>query len=393
MALSGAMSTGISGLKAHMDALSVVGNNVANVNTYGYKAGRVTFKESIYSTIAAGSAGTPNVGGTNPQQIGYGTSIGTIDLDMSTGSLESTGRALDCMINGDGFFMVGGKNPTYPVDPESLQLTRVGDLKVDANGYLTDGAGNIVYGFVTCNANVDANGDPTDIKSTNAGTNGNATSTQLVPIRLPLAAKGTENVTPPLQAGTAIYPGVTGVDADGNLVDADLTTNEGKNNYLLPNAAAELDDTYECISYTGLSIDKTGKITCTNGKTEEPVTVGYIAIATFTNPAGLTKTDGPYYQVGGGSAGAMTINTAGGVLDNQYLNNRTADPDDAANTPPESELLGKGSDIMSSFLEGSTTDLATEFANMIVYQKGYQANTRIVTVTDTMLEELINMKR
>lgn len=92
MALTGAMSAGISGLKAHMDALNVVGNNVANVNTQGYKPGRVTFMESIYSTQSAGSAGTATVGGTNPRQTGYGVGIGTIDLDMSSRSLDSTGR-------------------------------------------------------------------------------------------------------------------------------------------------------------------------------------------------------------------------------------------------------------------------------------------------------------
>ena len=84
MALTGAMSAGISGLKAHMDALNVVGNNVANVNTQGYKPGRVTFMESIYSTQSAGSAGTATVGGTNPRQTGYGVGIGTIDLDTLT---------------------------------------------------------------------------------------------------------------------------------------------------------------------------------------------------------------------------------------------------------------------------------------------------------------------
>ena len=84
MALTGAMSAGLSGLKAHMNALNVVGNNVANVNTQGYKPGRVTFMESIYSTQSAGSAGTATVGGTNPQQTGYGVGVGTIDLDMSS---------------------------------------------------------------------------------------------------------------------------------------------------------------------------------------------------------------------------------------------------------------------------------------------------------------------
>ena len=106
MALTGAMSAGISGLKTHMEALNVVGNNIANVNTYGYKPGRVIFSESMYSTQDAGSGGTNVVGSTNPKQTGYGCSIGTIDLDMSTQSLENTGIATDLFIQGDGFFAV-----------------------------------------------------------------------------------------------------------------------------------------------------------------------------------------------------------------------------------------------------------------------------------------------
>ena len=77
MALTGAMSAGISGLKAHMDALNVVGNNVANVNTQGYKPGRVTFKESIYSTQSAGSAGTATVGGTNRSAMAWASAPST----------------------------------------------------------------------------------------------------------------------------------------------------------------------------------------------------------------------------------------------------------------------------------------------------------------------------
>ena len=156
MALAGSMSAGISAMKAHMDALTVVGNNVANVNTYGYKPGRVTFKESIYSTQAAGSDGTETLGGTNPRQTGYGCSVGTIDLDMSTVNMESTGNARDAGIQGDGFFLLGDKNgvglgPSYT----GLMLSKVGDFRVDPNGYITDGYGNIVYGFATCNATVE----------------------------------------------------------------------------------------------------------------------------------------------------------------------------------------------------------------------------------------------
>ena len=82
MSMTGAMSAAISGMKTHMQALNVVGNNIANVNTYGYKAQRITFKESMYNTLSAGSGGTTVTGGTNPQQIGYGCGVGTIDLDI-----------------------------------------------------------------------------------------------------------------------------------------------------------------------------------------------------------------------------------------------------------------------------------------------------------------------
>lgn len=355
MAMTGAMSSGISGLKAFMDALNVVGNNVANVNTYGYKAGRVTFKESIYSTQTAGSAGTDLVGGTNPNQIGYGSSVGTIDLDMSTKALESTGIVTDCAIQGDGFFLLGNKDGVSYDSIDSLMFSRVGNFKIDPDGYLTDGAGNIVYGFVACNA-TDNNGTITN--NGNSGTNGIGVSTQLVPIRLPLASDGTGGV----EEGAALFPGV---DGDGE--NTDITGSTG-----------------ECITYEDLRIDANGRVTCTNSMTGDPVTVGYIALATVVNPAGLTHTDGPYYQATE-SAGSISVGTPGSSVTGQMNNGRVQDAP---------ELLAQsGTTIISGFLEQSGTDLATEFANMIVYQRGYQANTRIVTVTDTMLEELINMKR
>lgn len=339
MALSGAMGSGISGLKAFMNALNVVGNNVANVNTYGYKAGRVTFKESIYNTQSVGSEGSDLLGGTNPTQFGYGTSVGTIDLDMSTQGLESTGRTEDCAIVGDGFFLLGDKDGVDVTDLQTLSLSRVGDFKIDDSGYLTDGSGNIVYGFVTCsNAGTQPGTDPSE-----------DVSLQLVPLRLPLADDTT---------GATLYPGV----------------NNNENTY---GQYANNDP----ISYTNLQIDTDGRITCTNGMTKEPVVVGYIALGTVTNPAGLTKTDGPYYQISD-SAGDLSISTA--------LSTVVGNVDGDANTPL---LTGSTTKIMSGYMEQSGTDLATEFANMIVYQRGYQANTRIVTVTDTMLEELINMKR
>ena len=377
MALTGSMSAGISGLKAHMDALTVVGNNVANVNTYGYKPGRVTFKESIYSTQAAGSDGTDLVGGTNPRQTGYGCSVGTIDLDMSTMNVESTGRGTDVAIQGDGFFLVGDKSGVDLNNLDSLLLTRVGEFRIDNNGYLTDNYGNIVYGFATCNG--------TGTPSTDIGLNGDSISTQLVPLRLPLAAKGTAGEGLGADAGDAIYPAVP----TQATVAADGTITGGENSYTGANATINEAD-YEAITYNSLNIGADGKVVCINDKTGDPVTVGYIAMATVPNPAGLTHTEGSYYQALEG-AGKLAINTAGGALNGKYLNN--ANVAGGADLPDTDYLLGKGADLLSGFLEQSGTDLATEFANMIIYQRGYQANTRIVTVTDAMLEELVNMKR
>lgn len=377
MALTGAMSAAISGLKAHMEALNVVGNNIANVNTYGYKAQRVTFKESIYNTLSAGSGGTTAMGGTNPRQIGYGCSIGTIDLDMTTGSLEPTGMPTDCTIKGDGFFLVGPKNLdiTDVNSLKSLTLTRVGNFEF-RDGYLTDGKGNVVYGFQTTVADPAAGGAAgvlPDGKDLNV-------STHLVPIRLPLKSVGTGNVGDPnyVPPGDAVYVGVDG--ATGKNVEP----------------AADRVNGY--IDYENLSIDANGKITCTNKDTGDPVVVGYIALGSVDNPNGVLHTDGPYYTAGD-AAGGITISTPNSAVTGSLNNGKmfTTDPTTGQPTTtvdPDSMLSGKsGVSLLTSYLEQSGTDLATEFSNMIVYQRGYQANTRIVTVTDTMLEELVNMKR
>ena len=362
MAMTGAMSAAISGLKTHMQALSVVGNNIANVNTNGYKAQRITFKESVYDTLSAGSAGTDMMGSTNPKQIGYGCTVGTIDLDMSTGDLSATGRDLDCTIRGDGFFLVGSKQENIDSADavKKLQLTRVGDFQF-RDGYLTDGQGNVVYGFLT------SSGDPTGVIGAN--TTVGSTSTDLVPIRLPMksTAAGSE--------GKAVYVGVNDQGANVNPED-DAAVNTELDGY---------------INYTNLRIDENGKITCNNDDTGDVVVVGYIAMGVAENPNGVLHLDGPYYEAGD-AAGDITVSAFNsavtGALRNEKIQDGNGDVD------PATQLLNKSTTgLMTAFLEGSGTDLATEFTNMILYQRGYQANTRIVTVTDTMLEELVNMKR
>lgn len=380
--MTGAMYAAVAGLKTHMQKLNVIGNNVANVNTYGYKAARTTFKESLYTTVTGGSNGTAASGGINPSQIGYGCSIGTIDLDMSTKNYMPTGRQRDCMIDGNGFFIVGDKpdvtaggsaatSGLKETDAVDLNLTRVGNFEFDSQGYLVDGYGNVVYGFVTVTNN------PTPGELTAAEKEDPKASTQLVPIRLPLISKTT---------GAPIFPGISAADADGNRMNVydsgtDATSlTEGK--------PVKLDS---------ISIDgQTGKIT---GTTEggDKIVVGYIALAKVDNPNGVTHMSGPYYRAmeGAGSCVATSINNAIAevCIGDPNLNNR---PNAAAgantNLPTRIESAGDTA-LITGGLESSGTDLATEISEMITTQRGYQANTRIITVTDSMLEELVNMKR
>lgn len=387
--MTGAMYSAVAGLKSHMNKLNVIGNNVANANTYAFKSGRTTFLESIYNSSRTGSNGSVSSGGVNPAQLGYGCSVGTIDLDMGTQNFVPTGRGLDCMVNGTGFFLVGNKaeataaNDVITLDEtqvNTLLLTRLGNFEIDAQGYLTDGQGNVVYGFVTC-AGV---ADPTTGDVAKSATPGladpeePAVSTQLVPIRLPLAAlqQGTGPTDPAyVKEGTAIFPGVDGTS--------------GFNLYDDPNSTNSITTGKTIATQTeSIQIDgKTGKITCVNNADDSRIVIGYIPLASVTNVNGVTHINGPYFQALDGS-GYSTVASIGNVLKDQYLNNM-----DGTNAT-DVQIFGSGDTQLNvNGLESSGTDIATEFSEMITTQRGYQANTRIITVTDSMLEELVNMKR
>lgn len=124
--------TGVSGMRAHQELLDVVGNNLANINTPGYKAARATFADMISQTIRAGSGPTENAGGVNPSQVGLGVQVASIDRDLSQGSLQSTGRTLDLAIEGQGYFMLNDGNQDL--------YTRVGTLTLDSDNRLVSSA-------------------------------------------------------------------------------------------------------------------------------------------------------------------------------------------------------------------------------------------------------------
>lgn len=304
------MFSGIAGLRAHQQKMDVIGNNIANVNTYGYKAGRVTFKESIYQTTSSSSDGTDVFGGSNPSQVGYGSQVGTIDLMFSNGSYAPTDSAMDCMIDGQGFFIVGDKGLDIDLGGDidevsenmtKTMLSRVGNFTFDGDGYLCDGSGNVVYGF--------------------GYTSGAIEEGRLQPIRTPY------------------------VDSTGNIVDAG-------------------DAGATPLKLNSVSISKSGEI-IGNDSDGKSYTVGMVALANVPNPNALEKSQGPYYEI---------RENTGYVLPYK----------------PGEGTTGK---ILNYGLEMSNVDLAKEFSEMITTQRGFQANTRIITVTDEMLQELVNIKR
>jgi len=433
------MYAAIGGLKAHMTKLNVIGNNVANVNTVGYKAQRMTFRESIYTTSKSGSNGGVTMGGNNPSQIGYGCSVGSIDLNMSPSTYSPTGVGLDCMLTGEGFFMVGDKinyvrDETDPDNPITTghgiksaseltepYLTRVGDFWVDADGYICNRDNKVLYGFARVQ-NPNYNPNPTKADLEAAKTKGidieSATiiSTELVPLRIPLSA-----AAPTKDNGGIVTKTVDGKDVDVNLWEEGdpvypFLNASGENRYAsYKDGAKNPEDTANKaplnstqiavaqntnenrvsdempVQLKSMAIGPDGSITGTcEGKT---VVIGYVAIASADSPDGVTHMDGSYYKAMGG-AGNLRV-SALVDLPTSYLGNQTVPDDPDAEQPKAADriLSDSKNSIKNGGLEASSTDVANEFAEMITTQRGYQANTRIITVTDQMLEELVNMKR
>ena len=306
------MFSGVAGLRTHQSKMDVIGNNIANVNTYGYKTMRTTFKESIYSTNRSSADGNTTMGGRNASQIGYGSQVGSVDLLFTSGSYAPTDSPTDCMIDGQGMFLLGpkdlGENKDGIVDNTGEDLgaffmSRVGDFKMDGEGYLVNSDGYHVYGFEVTPGATDADPSTTDL-------------TKLKPIRIPDINKA---------YGTDL----------------------------------------ERMNIGAINIDANGTVTGINADDKSVVTIGKIAIANVPNANGLEKTQGPYYKAIA-NVGTVRAYEAG---------------------------TGSTGNLLTNGLEMANVDLAREFSDMITTQRGFQANTRIITVSDQMLEEMMAMKR
>jgi flagellar hook protein FlgE len=390
--------SGISGLRAHQQMMDVTGNNIANVNTTGYKSSQTVFQDTLSQMVNAAGAPQNQAGGTNPAQVGLGVRLASINANFGQGAAQTTGKSSDLMIQGDGFFVVksGG---------ESL-YTRAGSFTFDANGSLTTPNGQIVQGWTAEEGVVNTAGAPGDIK---------------LPIGISLSPTVTENIT---FTGNFSNEAVLGTQKEIPVMVYDengaantmvvtfektaattwtMTLPDGTAapiNFTDGKAVGDLDpgtgedtgkivvgsftfDIHDLTQYSGntearvsnsdgsgagvlssYTVSNTGQIVgvFSNGLKE---TLGQVALANFNNVNGLEKIGDSMFRSTVNS-GLAQVGAAG------------------------SGGLGL---ITSGALEMSNVDLAQEFTNLVIAQRGFQANSRIITTSDEILQELVNLKR
>ena len=276
------MFSGVSGMRSNQMLMDVVGDNIANVNTSGYKASRVVFQDTLSQLLRDGSAGSATTGSTNPSQVGLGVHVTAVDAIQTQGAIQNTGRATDLAIQGAGMFVMDVAG--------SQMYTRAGSFNVDSSNHLVDASGAMLMGWT---------------------------------------------------ATGGVLPGTAGAPTD-----LQIPADDGAGNAL-----------------QSFSIAEDGTITGVYGGT--PTVVGQLAMASFSNPAGMVAMGNGHFRAGP-AAGAATLAAAG--------------------------TGGVGS-LAAGALEMSNVDLAQEFTNMMIAQRAFQANTKVISSSDDMLQELVNLKR
>jgi flagellar hook protein FlgE len=407
------MFSAISGLRAHQTKMDVTGNNIANVNTVGFKGSQTVFQDTLSQVIRAGGAPAQNRGGTNPAQVGLGVKVAAITTNWTQGATQSTGRSTDFMIEGDGFFVTRSGT-------EQL-FTRAGSFEFDATGKLVTPDGSVLRGWMADSAgNINTNGPLADLAvpygqmvapqatggvGVTAGsmagnlpadaTIGDVVQTAVtmydelgVPQEISytytntgpgawdlaidhedgtnllttgvtfnasgaLTSPGTVTVTAAALAGYPSWPGPLAIDIS-------KVTQYGGDSTVEPTG----QNGYGLGSLQSFTLGNDGTITgvYSNGLRQS---IGQLALASFNNPSGLEKAGNSSFRVGDNSGAAM-VGLAG--------------------------VGGRGV-LNSGALEMSNVDLAEEFTGLIVAQRGFQANSRVITSSDEILQDLVNLKR
>jgi len=449
------MYSGVSGLQVHQAKMDVIGNNVANVNTVGYKGSNVTFQEVFSQTLKGAGAPQGGRGGTNPQQIGLGASVAAINVNHAKGSTQRTDNPDDVMIDGNGFFVVSN-------DENALNrfYTRAGNFSRDKQGYLVTPGGYKVLdkdmkpvrinmsdtkaGTATSGLEIKGNINKSDAPKTVGD------AAQIVNVDIYDSLGGTHNLeiklgeaistpaggtidpdgTGPLTAGSYTYRAVQVGNALGSMTPAGLSnagtgTNATDPKYAAFDSKGNFVGLYENIT-TGAAGELTGPGTAFTGTYTlqvagaEDVTIP-INNTMFTNLTQYDKDSDLNLQVtDGAAAGSLdsyTISANGEVIgtftngerevlatiglasfDNnaglmKIGNNMFVDTPNSGAPRYGSPNTGSFGSLTPGALEMSNVDLSKEFTEMITTQRGFQSNSRIISTTDEMLQELVNLKR
>ncbi|MBD7942691.1 flagellar hook-basal body complex protein [Psychrobacillus sp. Sa2BUA9] len=423
------MYSGISGLKNFQTKLDVIGNNISNVNTYGFKKGRTIFKDLISQTTAGASAATGTRGGVNPKQVGLGSQLSAIDTIHSGGSMQSTGNTLDLAISGDGFFQVadstnanrgGFVNPLY---------TRAGNFYMDNEGYLVNSDGKFLVGGVTkVNPELlaEAQTAASDlIEPAKEAADAAKEAAEALAAELKTLNQNITDAKTALADAKVADPTADHSDLEKAVVDAELALKEAMdhtnpNSTLAKDAfdkkaaattaaealtaanAAVISLSYPDASSVERNWEASGNLN-TGGSylPDTPLTVGgeYRPIKIPTDAQSMNiGQDGTVTFVDkegtlrwAGQLVLAKFPNAGGLekVGANYFKDTSNSGEPILQTATQS---GMGT-VNSGFLEMSNVDLSEEFTDMIVAQRGFQANTRIITTSDQILEELVNLKR
>ena len=384
--------SGISGLRAHQTMLDVTGNNIANVNTTGFKASQAQFQDTLSQVLQNAGAAQDGIGGTNPAQVGLGVRVAGITTNFQQGAAQLTNRSTDMMISGDGFFVVRKGNEQF--------YSRAGAFDFDATGQLVTPDGGLVQGWAAAaDGSIDVNGPLVDLR---------------LPIATLMAAEATTSATfegnLPSEAavGTVLNREIDVYDAAGNRTALELSFTRtatgwdvsATNGATTATGTLAFTDgvltgggtltvgamTVDLATVTGYAGLDTVEASTQNGRaagTLQSFTInadgtllgsfsnglkqalGRVALSTFTNPAGMEKAGGSLYRT--------TVNSGDAQIG-------------AAGTGGRGDLTGGA-------LEMSNVDLSAEFTNLIIAQRGFQANSRVITTSDELLQELVNLKR
>ncbi len=289
MSLLGTMGSGVSALRTYEKGLEVIGNNIANVNTIGFKGGSAQYQASFSQVLQASSPAAGNSSETPTVEVGTGVALSTISTDYSQGEINTTGIASDLAVSGSGFFIV--KDP----NSGATYATRDGEFRWDSNGYLVNAEGDRVQGLTGGSSGT----APATVGDIKLGTP--PTGTQLQSVAIDSSGRVTESYS------------------DGSSAETNQTLLQ---NYSDPSALANAGNNL----YTGMA--------------------------------------------NAGPIGGLTLT--------------------AANNTPDTLGLGQ---IQSGALEGSNVDLTQQFSDLITTQRSFEAASRVITVSDTVLDDIVNLKR